>query len=186
MAPATTLAMLPSVAQLININLAQSSPGTTCIPCVPESCGTVVTLGHGFITTGLLWGSAFGYAIDHQLLRASATFLVTAVLASVGVIHSIDPNGAVYWPWEAPCDDVYQWLSAYLALALLMLILHFVAPAHVVSRPHSESIEGSYHHLERHEGRLTAPFEESVSNGPSNRLPKKNSTAIYDEGEEDY
>ena len=115
-AAAVTLALLPSVAQLVAIFLSQIQNGALMMSALdPEAaarasgitnvgfihtCGVMVMLANGFILTALLWGSAAAFLIDRRVGRASAVLVVCGVLSFFGFIHSVLPSGGVYLPWR--------------------------------------------------------------------------------------
>lgn len=133
-AAAMVLGFLPSVAYMLAIkvgNPAWIAPErfaelmTTGDGGLPEMA-VIVTLGNGFIITAMIWTSSVVAMIDGQLRRAAAFLLVGAALASVGLIHSVDPRGAIYLPWTLeglPRLIAMQFVGAYLALAAVMGLL---------------------------------------------------------------
>ena len=142
-AMAVTLAMLPSVAQLVFVFLSQVYGGallsaaidpagtlkaTGLAPSFIETCGVMVLLAHGFILTAMLWGGALAFLIDRRIVAAAAALGVCAVLALFGFIHSILPSGSVYLPWETGSSLPYQWAAGYGATAVLLLLLGRSAP----------------------------------------------------------
>jgi AGZA family xanthine/uracil permease-like MFS transporter len=136
-AAAVTLALLPSVAQLVAIFLSQIQNGALMMSALyPASaarasgianeafihtCGVMVMLANGFILTALLWGSAAAFLIDRQVGRASAVLAVCGVLSFFGFIHSVLPSGGVYLPWRLTTTVLpYHWAIGYIGLAALM------------------------------------------------------------------
>lgn len=134
-AAAMVLGFLPSVAYMLSIKLgnpawippqhfaelmaASDSPG------LPEMA-VIVTLGNGFIITAMIWTSAVAAMVDRRLLRAAAFLFAGAVLALFGIIHSVHPQGGIYLPWTLQgLQSVIAWqfIGAYLALAMLMALL---------------------------------------------------------------
>jgi AGZA family xanthine/uracil permease-like MFS transporter len=64
--------------------------------------------------------------IDGRLLRAAGCLLVAATLALFGLIHSVDPRGGIYLPWELhglPAAVMGQFVGAYVALAVVLGLL---------------------------------------------------------------
>ena len=138
-AAAVTLAILPSVAQLVQIFLSQVYDGAlmgaaldlqgtmTATGLTNESfvrlCGTIVLLAHGFILSGMLWGGAVAFLIDRRIGAAAATLFACAVLSFFGVIHSVLPSGGVYVPWQVKSSLPYHWTIAYAGFAVLVLLL---------------------------------------------------------------
>jgi AGZA family xanthine/uracil permease-like MFS transporter len=132
---AVTLAVLPSVAQLVFIFLSQVYGGallaaavdpagtlkaTGLSPAFIETCGVMVLLAHGFILTAMLWGGALAFLIDRRIVAAAVSLAVCAGLALFGFIHSVVPTGSIYLPWETGSGLPYQWAAAYAGLALLL------------------------------------------------------------------
>jgi AGZA family xanthine/uracil permease-like MFS transporter len=138
-AAAVTLAVLPSVAQLVVIFLSQIQGGAIMTaaldpaltatatgimnPAFIRTCGVMIMLANGFILTALLWGSAVAFLIDRQVGRASVVLMVCGVLSFFGFIHSVSPSGGVYLPWTLPTPLPYHWAVGYVALALLVLAM---------------------------------------------------------------
>jgi adenine/guanine/hypoxanthine permease len=136
---AVTLAVLPSVAQLVAIFLSQIQGGALMMsaldpaatlratgitnPAFIQTCGVMVMLANGFILTALLWGGAFAFLIDRRIVAASVTLGVCAGLSFFGFIHSVLPTGGAYLPWRVPSSLPYHWAVAYIALAVLFIVL---------------------------------------------------------------
>jgi AGZA family xanthine/uracil permease-like MFS transporter len=136
-AAAVTLALLPSVAQLVVIFLSQIQGGALMMaaldpeatartsgitnPAFIHTCGVMIMLANGFILTALLWGSAAAFLIDRRVAQASAVLVVCGVLALFGFIHSVLPSGGVYLPWHLTTTVLpYHWAIGYLGLAVLV------------------------------------------------------------------
>ena len=134
-APAVALAYFPTIARLVAIKLTNPS----IVPPerfqalmsvagkeLPETLVTVA-LGNGFILTAMLWGGFLAELIDQRLYRSSLYLTILAVLAYFGVIHSASPDGNMYLPWTLPTPLLravpYQFAVAYLAMAVLLLLL---------------------------------------------------------------
>ena len=136
---AVALATLPSIASLVVIFLSQVyggallgaviDPAATLKatgltnPSFVETCGVMLMLAHGFFLTAMLWGGALAYLIDRRIGLAATLLMVCAALSLFGVIHSVTPAGGVYLPWTIGSRLPYQWASAYLAFAALLLVL---------------------------------------------------------------
>jgi AGZA family xanthine/uracil permease-like MFS transporter len=145
-AAAVTLAVFPSVAQLVQIFLSQTYNGALMSAAIdpagtmkatgimnPDFIGTVgvmVLLAHGFILTAMLWGGAVAFLIDRKITAAAATLCACAVLALFGFIHSITPTGGIYLPWRTGSTLPYHWTVAYLGFAALILVLSRTAAFH--------------------------------------------------------
>ena len=91
----------------------------------------VVMLGNGFIITSMIWAGFVVALIDQRIARAAAIVLLGAALALFGVIHSADPAGAIYLPWNlgpAARALVWQFTGAYALLAAILLALAAFRP----------------------------------------------------------
>lgn len=136
-AAAITLALLPSVAQLVVIFLSQIQGGALMTaaldpeatarasgitnPAFIHTCGVMIMLANGFILTALLWGSAAAFLIDRQIGRASEVLAICGVLSLFGFIHSVLPSGGVYLPWHLTTVLPYHWAIGYIGLGVLIL-----------------------------------------------------------------
>lgn len=145
-AAAMVLGFLPSVAYMVAIKVGNpewiaperfAELMMTGEGGLPEMA-VIVTLGNGFIITAMIWISAVVAMIDGQLRRSAAFLLAGAALASVGLIHSVDPGGAVYLPWTLeglPRLIAVQFVGAYLALAIMMGLLSLQRVPHADPSP---------------------------------------------------
>jgi adenine/guanine/hypoxanthine permease len=138
-AMAVTLAVMPSVAQLIQIFLSQVYNGALMSAAIDpagtmkatgimnaefiKTCAVMILLAHGFILSAMLWGGAVAFLIDRKPVAAATTLVACAVLAFFGFIHSITPTGGIYFPWRMGSMLPYHWTAAYLAFALLIVVL---------------------------------------------------------------
>jgi adenine/guanine/hypoxanthine permease len=138
-AAAVTLAVLPSVAQLVQIFLSQVYGGALLSAAIDpagtmkatglanpdfiSTCGVMIVLAHGFILTAMLWGGAVAFMIDRRIGAAAATLVACAVLAFFGFIHSVTPSGGIYFPWAIGSTLPYHWSAAYLGFAVMIMIL---------------------------------------------------------------
>src|SRR4029077_19260741 len=136
---AVTLAIFPSVAQLVQIFLSQVYNGALMSAAIDpagtmkatgimnpdfiSTVGVMVLLAHGFILTAMLWGGALAFLIDRRITQAAAAFGVCAVLAFFGFIHSVTPTGGIYLPWRTGSTLPYHWAVAYAGFAMLILVL---------------------------------------------------------------
>ncbi|HEY9841154.1 MAG: hypothetical protein ACAI44_37385 [Candidatus Sericytochromatia bacterium] len=146
--PAVGLAILPSIAQLVKIQLdnfrgqfmgllmsnpaikaaIEANPAALVLPHQLEGSLTVIMiLGHGFILTAMMWGAFLAFMIDRQLNKAIITLLATAALTLFGFIHSVVENGSIYFPWAIPkCDhpDLCYYIAAgYAAFAAFLFLM---------------------------------------------------------------
>lgn len=86
----------------------------------------IAVLGNGFIITSMIWASFVVALIDGRTARAAGIVLLSALLTSVGLIHSVTVAGGIYLPWRLDASAqgmVWQFAGAYLALALVLLLL---------------------------------------------------------------
>ena len=138
-AAAVTLAVLPSIAQLVVIFLSQVHGGALMTAALDPSataqstgianlafirtCGVMIMLANGFILTALLWGSAVAFLIDRQIGRATFVLVTCGVLSLFGFIHSVLPSGGVYFPWSVATTLPYHWAAGYVLLAGVLLVM---------------------------------------------------------------
>jgi AGZA family xanthine/uracil permease-like MFS transporter len=137
--PALALATLPAFAALAAIPLNQALGGRE--PANLDAAVVVLTLrclANGFIVTSLLWGAALAALLDRQLGRSGLYFLVAAVFALFGIIHSPLPSAPVSLPNEVwaqlpegarfRCQSPYHWAAAYCLSAALLFGLMLIRP----------------------------------------------------------
>ena len=138
-AAAVTLAIMPSIAQLIQIFLSQVHNGALLSAAIDvqgtmkatgimnetfiRQCGVMLVLAHGFILTGMLWGGAIAFMIDRKIKAAVTTWFVCAAFSLFGIIHSVIPTGGVYTPWSLTSHLPYHWAVAYAGFGLIILLL---------------------------------------------------------------
>jgi AGZA family xanthine/uracil permease-like MFS transporter len=138
-AAAVTLAIFPSVAQLVQIFLSQVYNGALLSAAIdpvgtmkatgltnPDfiaTCGVMILLAHGFILTAMLWGGSVAFLIDRKVGAAAVTLIACAALSFFGFIHSFTPTGGIYLPWRTGSTLPYHWTAAYLSFAALITIL---------------------------------------------------------------
>lgn len=136
---AVVMAFFPPIARMLAIKL--GDPGI--VPAeqfahlfaagdrgLPE-LAVVVMLGNGFIVTSMVWASFVVALIDQRPAKSAAILLIGAALTVFGVIHSVDPNGAMYLPWELEASArslVWQFAGAYVVLAAILLLLAAMRP----------------------------------------------------------
>ena len=113
-AAAVTLAIFPSVAQLVQIFLSQVYNGALMSAAIDpigtmkatgitnpdfiSTCAVMILLAHGFILTAMLWGGAVAFLIDRRVKAAATALLACSVLSFFGFIHSVTPTGGIYLP----------------------------------------------------------------------------------------
>lgn len=136
---AVTIAVLPSIAVIVQILLSQVYNGALMSaaidpvgtmqatgltnPAFIQTTGVMIMLASGFILTAMLWGAAVAFLTDRQIAPASLALLACAVLSFFGVIHSVLPTGGIYLPWTLDSVLPYHWAVAYVALAGMILAL---------------------------------------------------------------
>jgi AGZA family xanthine/uracil permease-like MFS transporter len=133
--PAVVLACVPALAQLglifvdkvfgdpLLLESSISIGGLKGQSLVGE-LATLRILANGFIVTSLVWASALAAIIDRRLWRAAALFLLCATFTLFGVMHSPQPGGPLFLPWqisEASQWYVYQYTVGYSFVAALLL-----------------------------------------------------------------
>jgi AGZA family xanthine/uracil permease-like MFS transporter len=125
--PAVSFSILPVIAGLVLIILSQflGAIGATLdkLPLRLQLLHQTLTmLSNGFILTGLLWGSMLAFLIEHRARLAALCSAICAVLTLFGIIHSVLPDGGLYFPWRLSSQAHYTLATAYLALAGLLLL----------------------------------------------------------------
>jgi AGZA family xanthine/uracil permease-like MFS transporter len=137
-AAAVTFAMFPNLSQFVRIILDMATGGVALKAALApeevatalnmpgsfvEKFGVFVMLAHGFILTGMLWGAAIAFLIDRRVYASAVTLLVCAGLTLFGVMHSVQPDGGAYLPWNVPSHAHYQWAAGYAAFAVMIVAL---------------------------------------------------------------
>jgi len=92
---------------------------------MPE-LGVIVALGNGFIITSMIWAGFLAALVDRRRGAAVMTLLVGAALTLFGVIHSVDPGGGMYLPWNLGGVGrvlAFQFTAAYMVLAAVVGLL---------------------------------------------------------------
>jgi AGZA family xanthine/uracil permease-like MFS transporter len=134
-APAAAFAFFPTLARLLAIKYSNAAlvPADRFVQLMatpgrelPEVLVTVA-LGNGFILTAMLWGAFLAVLIERRFRAASLYLGITGIAAFFGVIHSAQPDGSMYLPWNLPTPLLrsipYQFTAAYLALGAIILVL---------------------------------------------------------------
>jgi AGZA family xanthine/uracil permease-like MFS transporter len=127
-AAAVTIAFLPSVAEVVRIAISQVTGGLTLSGPAAAYAHGVDVLAHGFIVTGLLWGAAVADLIDRRPQRAALWFVVAALATLFGLVHSVLPTGALYWPWSLASAEPYLLAAGYALMAAVFLGLSWARP----------------------------------------------------------
>ena len=136
---AVTVAVLPSVAVVVQILLSQVYNGALMSaaldpagtmqatgltnPAFINTVAVMIMLASGFIVTAMLWGAAVAFLTDRKVVPACITLLICAALSLFGFIHSVLPSGGVYLPWNVDSRLPWHWAAAYTGLALVLLVL---------------------------------------------------------------
>lgn len=123
-APAVILAFLPSLAEMVRIELSKLGVNPAALPAgeLRDTYDAIMILGHGFILTGMLWAAAAAHLIDRRKGMAALMLGLLAALTLVGLIHSTDPSGTLYLPWDAPSPRTYEIAVAYALLGACLLL----------------------------------------------------------------
>jgi AGZA family xanthine/uracil permease-like MFS transporter len=143
--PAVTLAILPTVANLVMIKTSQISGDLQGafgrlqaeVPALAERTLAlshdvaadrlvVTALGNGFILTAMLWGGFGAFLADRKLLQAALFLGICAFFSLFGVIHSTDPTGALYLPGSVEGGLPIRITVGYAAFAAILVLLHFL------------------------------------------------------------
>ncbi len=133
---AVAFSLFPNIARLLQIQL--SNPDVVPIAnftkmltlpgkALPQLL-VIVALGNGFILTAMLWGAFAAKLIDRNLKQASIYLVITAAFTFFGVIHSANPDGNMYFPWQLTGmfqQIPYQFTAAYLVLAAMLFFLSY-------------------------------------------------------------
>ena len=92
---------------------------------LPE-LGIIVALGNGFIITSMIWAAFLAALVDRRNGAAIVSLLVGGALTLFGVIHSVEPGGGLYFPWNLDGVGrmiVGQFTAAYVVLAGVVALL---------------------------------------------------------------
>lgn len=115
-------------------------------------------LSRGYILTGLLWAAVVAFVIDRQLMRSAFVLVLSAALSLFGVIHSVLPNSAIYFPWQLDVADPlvaelpYHLAGGYLLAGLTILAFAMTGGGSTI------------------EGRVKTADEEDSRDQPAERL----------------
>ena len=107
----------PELVPIANFNTMMAAQGKG----LPELLVTIA-LGNGFILTAMLWGGFMAELIDRKLKRASIYLWLCGLLTFFGIIHSVIPDGNMYFPWtltEFMRQVPYLFTAGYLILGLI-------------------------------------------------------------------
>lgn len=133
-AAAVVFSFFPAIARMVAIKLTDPAvlpPERFAMLWNDASHGrsdlhTIIVLGNGFILTSMVW-AAFAVAIIDGRARSAALALgIGGLMSAFGLIHSLRPDGALYFPWQLGSSDqvlMLQWSGGYLVLAAFVLLL---------------------------------------------------------------
>jgi len=135
-AGAVVFSFFPAIARMLAIKLGDPTivdPARFAALYADTSHGVpamavIVILGNGFIITSMVWASFVVAMIDGQVRKAAGIVALGALLTAFGLIHSVEPIGSVYLPWNldgAAQAMVWPFVAAYGALAVVLLLLSF-------------------------------------------------------------
>jgi AGZA family xanthine/uracil permease-like MFS transporter len=129
--PAVALAIMPALAYLLKITLAESLGGNPPAHNAEAAVQSITCLANGFIVSGLLWAAALAALLDGRLRRSAMYFIICAICAFFGIIHSPRAAEVIGLPWvvleDMPMTDAlryqtpYHWTGAYLLAAAILL-----------------------------------------------------------------
>jgi AGZA family xanthine/uracil permease-like MFS transporter len=137
--PAVALAMLPAVAAVIVVAIGNIFAPTT-LPAGERGLLVMQTLrclANGFLISGMLWAAALAMILDGRMRSAAGYFLIAAICALVGIIHSPLPSERIDVPWrvleQVPAEfqaavryqTPYHWGAAYVLVAALLVGLSY-------------------------------------------------------------
>jgi AGZA family xanthine/uracil permease-like MFS transporter len=133
-AAAVVFSFFPAIARMLAIKLGDPSyvsPEhfaqllTSTDQGMPE-LGVIVALGNGFIITSMIWAGFVAALVDRRTGAAIITLTAGAVLTLFGVIHSVEPGGGLYLPWQLSGVGrtlALQFAAGYTALAAVIALL---------------------------------------------------------------
>lgn len=149
-APAVAFAFFPTLARIIAIKYGtpdimpveqfekiRNMPGAF----FPEAL-TIVALGNGFIITAMLWGGFLAEMIERNFKKVTIYLGVLALLSFFGIIHSSDPTGSMYNPFNLvgfAREIPFQYATGYLLLGILVWILSFTPQSKVPFKEDDEN-----------------------------------------------
>jgi AGZA family xanthine/uracil permease-like MFS transporter len=135
--PAIAFACLPTISNMVMIKLNGDYLGGATQKAIASASGgqhhlpevlVVLSLGNGFIISAMLWAAAIIKMIDRKLHQAALCFLTLAGLSFFGFVHSADPRGSIYLPWNLlePLNNIpYQFTIAYVILAMILFAFSY-------------------------------------------------------------
>lgn len=128
--PAVAFSILPVLAYVVTIFTGQLiGAGATPHAALAAELDALTLVGRGFILTAMLWGAAVAFLVDRRALAVLGAFAALAAFSVFGVIHSVDPVGGIYLPWDVPEGRPWTFAAAYLATGLLLAGLCAFGPS---------------------------------------------------------
>lgn len=121
-APAVTFAFFPVIANLIMVFLGQFLQPDAVPPQLKTLYQSLTVLSNGFILTAILWGGMLACLIDKAPRKAAGYAAACALFTAFGLMHSAEPTGAIYLPWQAPDTYPFTIALSYLLLAAVFLL----------------------------------------------------------------
>ncbi len=120
---AVILAFIPSIAELVRINLSKFGvfPDKLAAGEALDSYMATMALGRGFILTGMLWGAAAAWLIDRRFKAAALILFILAAFSLFGVIHSVSMDGGLYWPLAIKSTMHFHIAAGYAMLGAMCL-----------------------------------------------------------------
>ena len=127
--PAVAFSIVPVLAYLVTTYTGRLIVDPSTVDAhLRSEVETIAVIGRNFILTSLLWGALMVFLTERKTIASLITLIVLAVFSLFGVIHSVDPQGAVTLPWLVASDIPVQIAIGYFGFALLVSLL-FLASA---------------------------------------------------------
>lgn len=133
--PAVALAFVPNICRVLAIKFDYSSGYAALIEKLSSEPGryldeslVIPAMANGFILTAMMWGAFLALMIDRRLKECSAYLFILGILSFFGIIHSVNPSGNMYLPWNlSPVEQAvpYQFALGYVLLAIMIFALSF-------------------------------------------------------------
>ena len=138
--PVVSIALTPCLAQLILVFVAAINPALAQAASSPDRLiaslglsfetvdrfGVLVMLSNGNLLSSVLWGCVAFFLIERRRWALLLTLLICALLTVVGIIHSVDSDGAVYLEfWTLSVSTHLKWTAGYGLMAAMALLLSF-------------------------------------------------------------
>lgn len=139
-AAAVVFSFFPAIARLIAIELGNPTYVApehfnellvSTAQGMPE-LAVIVALGNGFIITSMVWAGFLAAMVDGRSRAAVATLIAGAAMTFFGVIHSVEPSGGLYLPWNlegVARTLALQLTAAYVVLAAVVALLALQRPS---------------------------------------------------------